>query len=98
MAQAKAMKSLVTMLVLFSVLAPAGTVNVPANGNIQEAVDANPPNTVFQLEPGSYRMQTVFPKDGDQFLGSLDGVGNRLTIMTGAQPLTAFRRDEFGDY
>lgn len=40
----------------------------------------------------------VVPKEGDQFIGALDQYGNRLTVMTGAQPLRDFGRDQFGNY
>jgi parallel beta-helix repeat protein len=81
-----------------SVNSYAATVYVPAGANIQDAVNANPPGTVFQLAAGLYRQQTVEPKADDQIIGALDGNGNRLTILNGAQLLTAFTRDQFGNY
>lgn len=85
-------------LFLSFAIAHAATVNVPADANIQAAVDANPPGTVFQLAAGVYRMQTVVAKEGDQFIGALDGGGARLTVMSGAQALGPFTRDTFGNY
>lgn len=76
----------------------AATVNVPAGADIQAAIDANPAGTVFQLSAGIYRMQSLFPKDGDQILGALDTSGKRATILTGAQPLTSFTRDAYGNF
>ena len=76
----------------------AATVEVPANANIQAAVDANPPGTTFQLAAGVYRMQTVVVKEGDHITGAMDGAGNRATILSGAQQLNSFYRDQFGNY
>jgi parallel beta-helix repeat protein len=85
-------------ILLSCVAASAATVNVPAGGDIQAAVDSSPPGTLFQLAAGMYLMQTIQPKDGDQFIGTLDPTGNRLTVVSGAQPLTSFTKDEFGNY
>jgi parallel beta-helix repeat protein len=76
----------------------AATVNVPQGASIQAAVNANPPGTVLQLSPGLYRQQTVDAKDGDQIVGALGGNGERLTTLSGAQLLTSFTRDGFGNY
>jgi parallel beta-helix repeat protein len=91
------MKSILLIL-LSCAIASAATVNIPSDASIQAAVDANPAGTIFQLAPGVYHMQSTVAKDGDQFIGALDGSGNRLTILTGAQPLKAFTRDAFGNY
>jgi hypothetical protein len=50
--------------------------------NIQRAVSAAPEGTVFTLAAGTYRMQSIKPKNGDVFQG-LCGV-----IFSGAQILT----------
>jgi parallel beta-helix repeat protein len=92
------MKTILITLFLSYAIANAATVNIPLDANIQAAVDANPAGTIFQLAAGVYHMQTVTAKDGDQFIGALDGAGNRLTILSGAQPLTSFTRDAFGNY
>ncbi|HXJ42457.1 MAG TPA: right-handed parallel beta-helix repeat-containing protein, partial [Bryobacteraceae bacterium] len=83
---------------LFCALAHAATVNIPPEADIQTVVDANPAGTTYQLAAGVYRMQTVTAKDGDQFIGALDQSGNRLTTLSGAQPLTSFTRDASGNY
>lgn len=88
----------ITSVVVNSFLLSAATVTVPAGANIQAVVDANPPGTIVQLSPGVYRMQSVYPKDGDQIVGALDGAGKRLTTLTGAQPLTSFTRDAYGNF
>jgi parallel beta-helix repeat protein len=92
------MKTAFFTIFLSCAIAHAATVNIPLGANIQAAVDANPAGTIFQLAAGLYSMQTVIPKDGDQFIGALDGVGNRLTTLSGAQSLTSFTRDGFGNY
>src|SRR3978361_2157357 len=92
------MKAIHIILLFLCTLAHAATVDIPPEANIQQAVDANPPGTTFQLAPGVYTMQTVIAKDGDQFIGALDWMGNRVTILSGAQPLTSFTQDSFGNY
>jgi Right handed beta helix region len=57
----------------------------PVN-NIQQAVDANPPNTTFILQAGIYRFQEIQPKTGDQF------IGRPGAILSGAAVLTSFGR------
>jgi parallel beta-helix repeat protein len=74
------------------------TVTVPAGASIQAAADANPAGTVIQLSPGVYRMQSVFPKNGDQIIGALDAAGNRLTTLSGAQALSSFTKDGYGNF
>jgi len=72
------------------------TVNIPANGSIQAAVNANPAGTTFNLAAGTYYNQSVQPKDGDIFVGAIGEDGSRLTIMTGAQPLSNFTQNPDG--
>jgi parallel beta-helix repeat protein len=57
----------------------------PGN-DIQGAVNANPPNTQFVLQPGVYRLQSVQPKSGDSFAGQPGA------ILNGAALLTSFGR------
>ena len=92
------MKFTYLALILFCAFARAQTVYIPAGASIQAAVDANPEGSVFQLAPGTYSMQTVAVKSGDQIIGALDAGGNRLTTLSGAQPLTSFTRDGYGNY
>jgi parallel beta-helix repeat protein len=92
------MKFTVVFLCASCVPAWAQSVDIAAGADIQAAVDANPPGTVFHLAAGVYRMQSVVPKDGDTFIGALDAAGDRASVMSGAQQLTEFIRDEFGNY
>ncbi len=62
------------------------SITVLPGANIQAAVDSNPANTTFVLQPGTYRLQSVQPKSGDSFIG----VGQPL--LSGAQILTAFTK------
>lgn len=79
---------------------PAGAVVVRAGvvGDLPEQVDANPPGTVFWLEPGTHTMTpdqyaSVEPKDGDTFVGApgavLDGRGvNQYAFVSTAADVT----------
>lgn len=62
------------------------SVTLSPGANIQAAVDANPENTQFLLQPGTYRLQSVQPKTGDSF------VGQNKPLLSGAQILTNFVR------
>lgn len=46
----------------------AGVQLIPGDG-IQAAVNSTPPGTTFMLAPGTYRLQSVVPKNGDVFSG-----------------------------
>jgi len=92
------MKPSLAALLLSLTIAHAATVDVPTGASIQAAVDANPPGTTFQLAAGVYVRQTVVAKEGDVFLGALDDAGRRITILSGAQPLSSFTRDSAGNY
>lgn len=92
------LKPIFITLLLSALAAPAATVNIPLDADIQAIVHANPPGTTFQFAAGVYRMQRILARDGDQFIGALDEAGNRLTILSGAQILVSFTRDEFGNY
>lgn len=54
--------------------------------DVQAVVDASPPGTAFIFSPGTYRMQSIFPKDGDVF----DGQGH--AILNGSRLLDKFER------
>jgi parallel beta-helix repeat protein len=68
--------------------AAAGTVSVTVNpgDDIQAAVDAHPPGTVYNLQAGIHRMQSIVPKEGDVF----DGHGT--AVLNGSRLLTVFDR------
>ena len=65
----------------------SGNVVIHAGESIQQAVDANPPGTSFLIEAGLYRMQSVVPKAGNQFIGQPGA------ILSGARLLTQFARE-----
>jgi hypothetical protein len=60
------------------------TVIVQPGQNIQEFVDNSPEGTLFILEPGLYRQQTIRPKNWQHFIGQ-DGV-----ILNGAMALKSW--------
>lgn len=54
-------------------------VAIPPSGSIQNAINANPVGTVFQLQCGTYSNQSMLAKNNDQFLGDPSG----CTIIDG---------------
>ena len=74
--------ALIVLVGLLRVVSDAAAeTKLQAGDDIQAAVDASPQGEIFTLEPGVYRLQTVFPKDGQQFHG-MDGA-----ILNGARLL-----------
>lgn len=63
------------------------TVTLLPGANIQSAVNANTANTTFILTAGTYRLQSIAPKDGDSF------IGQNNPVLTGAQILTNFTKN-----
>jgi Right handed beta helix region len=61
-------------------------VTLSAGDNIQQAVNAYPENTTFVLQPGTYRLQSIQPKNWDTFTGQPGA------ILSGAQVVTSFTR------
>lgn len=61
-------------------------VQLTPGDDIQAAVDAHPANTAFHLAAGTYRIQTVLPKNGDRFIGDAGA------ILDGAELLERFDR------
>jgi hypothetical protein len=55
--------------------------------DIQAIVARSPEGTRFRFEPGLYRGQTIYPRNGQRFIGQ-DGV-----ILSGATELTCWTRD-----
>jgi len=53
---------------------PCNGVSLNAGMTINDAVAANPPGTIFCLAPGTYAQQSIQPKDGDTFIGSVGTV------------------------
>jgi hypothetical protein len=64
--------------------ATALVVVLAAGADLQAAVDANPPGTVFELASGVYRGQVVSPKDHQSFIGAASGG----TILNGSRLIT----------
>ena len=63
----------------------AGTVTVNPGVNLQSEVNAYPSGTIFDLNPGVYRLQSVEPKNYDTFVAPNGGV-----YLNGSQHLTSF--------
>ena len=61
-------------------------VTLSPGANIQTVVNASPVNTTFVLGPGTYRLQSIQPKNGDSF------IGQNNPVLSGAQVLTSFLR------
>lgn len=62
----------------------AQTVTVNPVDNLQSFVNQYPPGTTFSIAPGIHRLQSVVPKDYDEF------VGQSGAILSGAALLTRF--------
>jgi parallel beta-helix repeat protein len=69
-----------------SSVAAAKTVQLSPGENIQTAVNAAPVGTTFELLAGTYRMQSIQPKNNDIF------IGQGSVILTGSQVLS-FKAD-----
>lgn len=54
--------------------------------DIQTLVSRYPPGSTFQITPGTYRLQSIRPKNGDSFIGQPG------SILTGAVLLTSFAK------
>ncbi len=61
----------------------ASTVTLNPGDSIQAAVNANPAGTIFVLNAGEYRMQSVVPKQGNVFSGMPGAVLNGSRVLTG---------------
>ena len=48
---------------------PAGAVVLSPGADIQAAINSNPTGATFYLKAGTYRRQSLSPKDGQKFLG-----------------------------
>ncbi|MBD3391456.1 MAG: hypothetical protein GF418_05355 [Chitinivibrionales bacterium] len=83
----RAVPSCLTAVLFLAGLAGADTVTVAVGDNIQSAVNANPGTTVFVLEQGTHRLQSVEPKSGNTFIGEYGA------IMSGARVLEDWQQD-----
>ncbi len=75
------------LAISFPVLSRANILLLTPSDDIQQLVDQNPEGTSFILQAGTYRLQSIHPKDGDSF------VGQPGAILTGARQLTEFTRE-----
>lgn len=77
----------VLSLIIFSypqdAVRSASTVTLNPGDSIQAAVNANPAGTIFVLNAGEYRMQSVVPKQGNVFSGMPGAVLNGSRLLTG---------------
>ena len=64
-----------------------GFVVLRAGQDIQAVVARSPEGTRFLLEPGVYRQQTIYPKNGQRFVGQ-DGA-----VLNGAMELKAWTKE-----
>ncbi len=65
----------------------ASPVVIPPGASIQQAIDANPAGTAFQLQAGTWTLSsTLIPKDGDVFTGAGEG----QTVITGTAGINGF--------
>jgi len=79
--------ALIALLLLVNLAATGQQVITLLPGaDIQGFVDGNPENTTFVLSAGTYRLQSIQPKNGDSF------IGQNQPILSGAQVLTTFSR------
>ncbi len=71
---------------------PPGAIRINPGQSIQNAVNSNPAGSVFVLGSGVHRMQTVVPKNNNQFYGEPGA------IMNGSRILTNWTNAGGGDY
>ncbi len=62
---------------------PPGAVVVKVGANIQALVNANPNGTVFWIEAGEHRLQSITPKSGQSFIGEEGAVLNGSRELSG---------------
>ena len=63
---------------------PTDVVVISPGQDIQPVVDAHLPGTSYLLRPGTHRLQSIQPKDGDSFTGQFGA------LMSGAVELEGF--------
>lgn len=66
---------------------PVVSVQLNPEDDLQAVIDLYPEGTAFVFTPGVYRMQTITPKNGQEFYGQPDAV------LSGAALLTDFVRE-----
>lgn len=70
-----------------ALIKPANAITLTAGADIQAIVERAPENAVFWLEAGIYRMQSITPKNGQEFYGQ-DGA-----VLNGSRQLTSFAQE-----
>ncbi|HET9177631.1 MAG TPA: hypothetical protein VFQ24_04655, partial [Terriglobia bacterium] len=72
------------MLLAIQPVQPASSssqVTVHPGDDIQSLVNSHPPGTSFLIIPGTYRLQSIRPKDGDTFTGQPGATLNGAAIL-----------------
>lgn len=64
------------------VAAPQGAVILTQYADIQNEVDTHPKGATFYLRAGTYRIQTVQPKDRDTFVGAYGAILDGANLLT----------------
>lgn len=62
---------------------PGGAVHIAPGTDIQTVVNGNPAGTVYCLQAGTHRLQSIIPKAGDQFWGEFGAVLSGARLLTG---------------
>ena len=62
---------------------PPGAIDVPRGQSIQAVVDRSPPLARFCIAPGIHRLESIVPKQGQQFFGRPGSVLNGARILAG---------------
>lgn len=61
---------------------PSNAIRLNPDDNVENIVDSYPAGTAFVFSPGIYRMQSIDPKDNQQFYGELGAVLNGSRLLT----------------
>src|SRR5215472_6384160 len=65
-----------------------GQVTVAPGDSLQNLVKANPPGTVFTLQPGVHHDSVTSLKNGDTFNGKPGAIENGAKVLTGWRQVT----------
>ena len=57
-------------------------IEISPGEDIQAIVDANPAGSTYILKSGTHRMQEIWPKDGDTYIGEEGAVLNGARLLT----------------
>jgi len=80
----KSMRTMTVFPVMLagSVFSLMASVSIAPGTSIQTVVNANPAGTTFVLQSGTFRMQSVVPKNGDVFVGQAGAILNGSRLVT----------------